>query len=138
MVPIGAIIFKLFGKKSNRLQFGLMFTLIGIGLIGIGQSDTLQMVWASAIVQQLGCGMAIPVLIAYGLRSVPVKYRGRGMGFWSSGFFLGLFLSPFVVGAVRELVGGLLPAFTAFGILCIILVIINWIFGSNKAQVAAV
>jgi len=137
MLPIGAIIFKFLGKKSNRLQFGLMFTLIGIGLIGIGQSDNLPMVWASAIVQQLGCGMAIPVLIAYGLRSVPVKYRGRGMGFWSSGFFLGLFLSPFIVGAVRELVGGLLPAFTAFGIICIILVIINWIFGSNKAQIAA-
>ncbi|PKQ44541.1 MFS transporter [Confluentibacter flavum] len=137
MLPLGAIVFKLIGKKSNRLQFMLMFTLIGIGLIGIGLSDSLNMVWASAIVQQFGCGMAIPVLIAYGLRSVPVKFRGRGMGFWSSGFFLGLFLSPFIVGAVSGVVGGLLPAFVIFGVTCIVLAGINWFFSTGKPQVAA-
>lgn len=134
MVPIGAIIFKLFGKRSNRFQFGLMFSLIGLGLIGIGLADNLTMVMVSAAVQQLGCGMAVPVLIAYGLRSVPVKFRGRGMGFWSSGFFLGLFISPLVVGAVSSLTGGLIPAFLAFGIICILLAVINWIFGSPNPQ----
>jgi MFS family permease len=134
MIPIGAILFKFLGKKSNRLQFGLMFTLIGIGLIGIGLSKNMQMVWVSAIIQQLGCGMAMPVLIAYGLRSVPAKYRGRGMGFWSSGFFLGLFLSPIVVGIVRSITDGLLAAFVVFGITCIVLAAINWVFSSGKSQ----
>ncbi|MEN9909835.1 MAG: hypothetical protein RLZZ540_2984 [Bacteroidota bacterium] len=136
MVPVGAIIFKVFGKKSNRLQFGLMFTLIGIGLIGIGLSNSLTMVIASAFVQQLGCGMAIPVLIAYGLRSVPAKYRGRGMGFWSSGFFLGLFLSPFAVGIVSEITGGLLSAFVVFGVICIILAALNWFFSPSQPQLS--
>lgn len=138
MIPIGAILFKLLGKKSNRLQFGLMFTLIGIGLIGIGLSESMQMVWASAIVQQLGCGMSIPVLIAYGLRSVPTKYRGRGMGFWSSGFFLGLFLSPIAVGIVSSITGGLLSAFVVFGITCIVLAAINWVFSSGQSQLSEV
>ncbi|MEO8255611.1 MAG: MFS transporter, partial [Flavobacterium sp.] len=136
MVPLGAIIFKFFGKKSNRLQFGLMFLFIGAGLIGIGLSTTVTMVIASAFVQQLGCGMAIPVLIAYGLRSVPAKYRGRGMGFWSSGFFLGLFLSPIAVGIVSEIAGGLLPAFVVFGIICMVLATVNWFFSSSQPQLS--
>lgn len=136
MVPVGAIVFKVFGKKSNRLQFGIMFTLIGLGLIGIGLSNSLNAVIASAFVQQLGCGMAIPVLIAYGLRSVPAKYRGRGMGFWSSGFFLGLFLSPFAVGIVSEITGGLLSAFVVFGIICMVLAALNWFFSSSEPQLS--
>lgn len=105
-----------------------MFTLIGIGLIGVGFSTTLGMAKISAIVQQTGCGMAIPVLIAYGLRSVPVEYRGRGMGVWSSGFFLGLSTSPFIVGFVRNLTGDILKAFVFFGIVCLVLVVLNFIF----------
>lgn len=136
IIPIGAIIFKVISKKSNRLQFGLMFIIIGIGLIGIGLSNTITMVIASALVQQLGCGMTVPVLISYGLRSVPAKYRGRGMGFWSSGFFLGLFLSPFAVGIVSEIAGGLLSAFVVFGIICIVLAILNWFFSSSEPQLS--
>lgn len=133
MVPVGAIVFKFIGLKSNRFQFLLMFTLIGMGMIGIGLSKDLNSVRLFAAVQQLGCGMAIPVLIAYGLRSVPTKFRGRGMGFWSSGFFLGLFLSPFIVGAVRNIAGGMLNAFIVFGILCIVLSLGNWFLNKETA-----
>ncbi len=128
MLPLGAVMFKLLGTKSNKIQFGIMFTLIGIGLIGVGLSTSLGMAKMSAIIQQTGCGMAIPVLIAYGLRSVPVEYRGRGMGVWSSGFFLGLSTSPFIVGFVRNLSGDILKAFVIFGIVCIVMVILNFIF----------
>ncbi len=128
MLPLGAIMFKFLGTQSNRVQFGLMFTLIGIGLIGVGLSSNLNWVMASAIIQQIGCGMAIPVLIAYGLRSVPVEYRGRGMGVWSSGFFLGLSTSPFIVGFVRNLSGDILKAFVIFGIVCLVMVVLNFIF----------
>ncbi len=128
MLPLGAVMFKLLGTRSNKIQFGLMFTLIGIGLIGVGFSTSLGMAKMFAIIQQTGCGMAIPVLIAYGLRSVPTEYRGRGMGIWSSGFFLGLSTSPFIVGLVRNLTGDILNAFVFFGVVCLVLVVINFIF----------
>ncbi|RDB02946.1 MFS transporter [Runella aurantiaca] len=128
MLPLGAVLFKLLGTKSNRIQFGLMFTLIGIGLIGVGLATDLTSVMASAVIQQVGCGMAIPVLIAFGLRSVPTEYRGRGMGIWSSGFFLGLSVSPFVVGFVRNLTGDILKAFLVFGVICLVMVVVNFIF----------
>lgn len=128
MLPLGAVMFKLLGTKSNKIQFGIMFTFIGIGLIGIGLSTTLGMAKICAIIQQIGCGMAIPVLIAYGLRSVPVEYRGRGMGVWSSGFFLGLSTSPFIVGLVRSLSGDILKAFVIFGVVCLVMVVLNFLF----------
>lgn len=128
MLPLGAVMFKLLGTKSNKIQFGIMFTLIGIGLIGVGLSTSLGMAKIFAIIQQTGCGMAIPVLIAYGLRSVPVEYRGRGMGVWSSGFFLGLSTSPFIVGFVRNLSGDILKAFVIFGVVCLVMVVLNFIF----------
>lgn len=128
MLPLGAVMFKLLGTKSNKIQFGVMFTFIGIGLIGVGLSTSLGMAKMSAIIQQTGCGMAIPVLIAYGLRSVPVEYRGRGMGVWSSGFFLGLSTSPLIVGFVRTLSGDILKAFVIFGVVCLVMVVLNFIF----------
>lgn len=128
MLPLGAVMFKLLGTKSNRIQFGVMFTLIGIGLIGVGISTDLTSAMISAIIQQTGCGMAIPVLIAYGLRAVPVEYRGRGMGVWSSGFFLGLSTSPFIVGFVRSQSGDILKAFVIFGVVCLVMVVLNFIF----------
>ncbi len=132
MLPVGAILFKLLGKKSSKIQFGLMFTLIGIGLIGIGLSTSLPMAMASAIIQQTGCGMSIPVLIAFGLRSIPLQYRGRGMGVWASGFFLGLSLSPFIVGFVRNLSGDILQAFIIFGVICLVMVGVNFIVGDKQ------
>ena len=86
-----------------------------------------------AFIQQLGCGTMIPVLIAWGLNSLPPEFRGRGMGFWSSAFFLGQFISPFIVTAVKNLSGSLLNAFVVFGIVCVLLGVINYLFTANKS-----
>ena len=120
-VPVGGFLFRLISNKSSRKQFAFLFSLIGLGLIGIGSAANIQTVVASAWIQQLGGGMAIPVLIAWGLNNVPAEYRGRGMGFWTSGFFLGQFISPLLVSAMRRMTGGLLPAFIVFGIICLVL-----------------
>jgi MFS family permease len=131
-VPVGSLLFKLISNYSIRLQLLIVASCIGVGLIGIGLSDTIEKVVASAWIQQLGCGMTMPVLIAWGLNSLPEKFRGRGMGFWSSAFFLGQFISPLVVTAVRSITGSLLSAFISFGVLCLVLGILNYILSNNK------
>ncbi len=132
-VPIGALVFKLFSKKSIALQLLIIAVLIGVGLTGIGLSHSKMSVMFFAFIQQLGCGMTVPVLIAWGLNSLPPEFRGRGMGFWSSAFFLGQFISPLVVTGVKSLSGSLLNTFVVFGILCIILGVINYLFTANKS-----
>ncbi|MFG6428956.1 MFS transporter [Roseateles sp. LYH14W] len=118
-VPLGAILFKLLSKRSSALQFTVLFLLLGVGMVGIGLSHDINTVVGFAFVQQLGAGMCIPILIGWGLRELPDQFRGRGMGWWTSAFFLGQFLSPLFVTLARGWTGGLLQTFVAAGALCI-------------------
>jgi len=136
-VPVGSIIFKFISKKPVAFQLLIVAALIGIGLTGIGIGHGKQSAMIFAFIQQMGCGMTIPVLIAWGLNSLPAEFRGRGMGFWSSAFFLGQFISPFIVTGVRQVAGTLLHTFAVFGIVCIILGLINF-FATKKTSTAVV
>lgn len=130
-VPIGGFLFRFVAQKSSYFQFACLFSLIGLGLIGIGFGASIETVVASAFIQQLGGGMAIPILIAWGLNNVPSEFRGRGMGFWTSGLFLGQFISPLVVSLVRDMTGSLLSAFIVFGIICLGMAAYNYISDSR-------
>lgn len=132
-VPIGAILFKILSKRSIRLQFTVLLVLLGTGLAGIGLSRDIHTVVAFAFIQQLGAGMCIPILIAWSLQSMPEQFRGRGMGWWTSAFFLGQFLSPFFVTFARGFTGGLLETFVAAGVTCAVIGLANLMFGRNAA-----
>jgi len=124
-VPIGSLLYKFISGRSNSLQFSVLFTLLGIGLAGIGLSPGLEVALAFAFIQQLAAGMVIPVLISWSLRELPARFRGRGMGWWCSAFFLGQFVSPLFVGALRGVAGGLLQVFVLCGVVCIVIALGN-------------
>lgn len=119
-VPLGAFAFKLVANRPIWQQIAMVLLGLSIGLIGIGQSKDVTTLTVFALFQQLACGMTIPVLINWALKILPVDYRGRGMGFWNSGFFLGQFLNPFFMASVRGATGSLLQTFTTFGIVCLV------------------
>ena len=116
-VPVGALLFKFIAKRGNAFQFSVVFSLLGLGMVGIGLNLGLVPAIASAFVQQLGAGMVIPVLISWSLRELPERFRGRGMGWWCSAFFLGQFVSPFFVTLLRGWTGSLLTTFLVCGLL---------------------
>jgi MFS family permease len=123
-VPIGALVFRLVSSRPVWQQIAIIGISFAIGLTGIGLATDVNTAVAVAWIQQLGCGMTIPVLIAWALKVLPVEFRGRGMGFWTSGFFLGQFLNPFFVSGLRSVSGGLLPAFVTTGIICLVATVI--------------
>lgn len=127
-VPLGAILYKLLSKRSIQLQFTVLLLLLGTGLAGIGLGKNINMVVAFAFVQQMGAGMCIPILIGWSLLSMPDVFRGRGMGLWTSAFFLGQFLSPVFVTLARGFTGGLLETFVAAGLACIGIGLANLVF----------
>jgi MFS family permease len=118
-VPIGAILFKFISGRSTVFQFSVVFMLLGLGMVGIGLNLGIKSTIALAWIQQLGSGMTIPVLIGWSLRELPAQFRGRGMGWWASAFFLGQFVSPIFVSLTNTLSGGLLNTFIVAGALCI-------------------
>jgi MFS family permease len=124
-VPIGAILFKLISRRSVVFQFSLMFMLLGLGMVGIGLDLGIRPTIAFAWIQQLGSGMTIPVLLAWSLRELPEQFRGRGMGWWASAFFLGQFVSPLFVSFVKGWSGSLLNTFIVAGVLCVVIAMVN-------------
>jgi MFS family permease len=118
-VPVGAILFRFIARRSAVFQFTVVFTLLGLGMIGIGLNLGVRATIALAWLQQLGSGMTIPVLLSWSLRELPVQFRGRGMGWWASAFFLGQFVSPLFVSFVNSWSGGLLNTFVIAGGLCL-------------------
>jgi MFS family permease len=130
-VPLGALIFKLVSKRPFWQQMALIFFFFAIGLSGIGLAKDATSAVTVGWIQQLGCGMTIPVLVAWALSLFPVEYRGRGMGFWTSAFFLGQFLNPVFVSGIARFSGGVQPSFLSVGILCgvifILIVLLNFL-----------
>lgn len=120
-VFIGAVIF---GFLSKRLSIGALTTILlacfGVGMIGIGLSPNYRIATATAFIQQLGAGMAVPTLIYWAARILPPEHRGRGMGIWVSAFFLGQFSSPLFFSFARETSGGVLGGFMVFGVVALV------------------
>lgn len=127
-VAVGAILFRLIAGRSTVFQFTVVFMLLGLGMVGIGLNLGVHATIALAWIQQLGSGMTIPVLLGWSLRELPSEYRGRGIGWWCSAFFLGQFSSPLFVGFVNGWSGGLLNTFIVAGGLCIAIAAGNALF----------
>ncbi len=132
-VAVGAILFRLISGRSTAFQFSVVFMLLGLGMVGIGLNLGVKSTIAVAWIQQLGSGMTIPVLLGWSLRDLPSQFRGRGMGWWASAFFLGQFASPLVVSLVNRWSGGLLNTFIFAGGLCIAIALSNALFNRRLA-----
>ena len=119
-VPLGAFLFRYSSRVRIQLQLGLIFALTGLGLIGISQLRDYHRSAVAALVQQTAAGMTVPTLVAWALSRFPAEHRGRGMGLWAASFFIGQFASPLAVSFLRGMTGGLLPAVTASGGVCLV------------------
>ncbi|KPF87361.1 MFS transporter [alpha proteobacterium AAP38] len=120
-VPVGALIFGWIGKRTLSLQIFCFFAFLGVGLAGIGLAPDYKSMMVVLVIQQMGAGMTIPILIAWAQSKLPFAHRGRGMGIWASCFFLGQFTSPFFVAGAKSVTGGTVQAaFLTMGIAALI------------------
>ena len=101
-IILGAVIFRLLGGKSNAVQLGCLFLVLGAGLLGMGIAETVPALVASLVVQQTGAGMTVGSLIAWAQTKLPFEHRGRGMGIWTTCFFFGQFSSPWLVARLEH------------------------------------
>ncbi|WP_306397264.1 MFS transporter [Telluria beijingensis] len=115
-VPLGAILFILTVRFGARMQILLVFGGFAIGLCGIGLAPDYRVALGFAFIQQVASGIIVPALISWAQGRFDFEHRGRGMGWWSSSFFVAQFLSPAVVNLVRVQVGSLQAAFLVFGL----------------------
>jgi MFS family permease len=116
MVMVGAFVFRMLGSKPNGVQIGAFLLFVGAGLLMMGLATDVTGVIAGIVVQQLGIGMSVPALIAWTQTKASFANRGRAMGIWTSCFFLGQFLSPWLTGIAETVTGSVQGAFAVAGI----------------------
>lgn len=110
-----------YGKLKRRMEFvtflPLIFGLMGIGYLLIGQSANWAQVLTGLAISGMGLGILMPNMTVWLSAAVPEAMRGRALGGLSTAMFLGQFLSPIVtqpftkivgLGAVYAIVGGFL------------------------------
>lgn len=115
-VPVGALAFNLLSRRlAIELVIAIMIVLVSAGTLGIGLARSVPMMAIAGIVQQFGAGITASALIFWITRLLPAEHRGRGAGLWTSAFFVAQFISPAIVGALREATGSILAAFTLMG-----------------------
>jgi MFS family permease len=115
----GAFIFRFASRWSNAVQLAIMFGLFAVGLGGIGLAQDIHTAQLALCVQQSAAGMAVPALIAWAQSKFGFAHRGRGMGIWSSAFFLGQAISPLIVAKVAGAAGAMHGAFLWSGALAL-------------------
>jgi MFS family permease len=98
-----------YGKLKQRMEFitflPIIFGLMGIGYLLIGQSS----IWAQALVglaiAGMGLGIVMPNMTVWLSGAVPDADRGKFLGWLSTSMFLGQFLSPIVTQPLTKSVG---------------------------------
>ncbi|GGB56107.1 MFS transporter [Blastomonas aquatica] len=133
----GAFLYRRLHEQSIGVLLGIAGALIGAGMIVIGLSDSYQTAAAGATIQQLGGGMIIPALLAWGQAKLPFDQRGRGMGIWATAFFAGAFVCPPIVSALAATAGGLQPAIIIMGVSALVLAAAVFLFMGRARNAAA-
>lgn len=130
---MGAFLYRRLHALPVGRLLGIAAVLIGVGQIILGVGQSWQVVAIGAAVQQLGGGMVIPTLLAWGQAMLPLEQRGRGMGIWATAFFSGTFLCSPLVSAVAGLSGGLIPAMVVMGAVTLTLALLSFFFFPRAA-----
>jgi MFS family permease len=98
-----------YGKLKQRMAFvtflPIIFGLMGIGYLLIGQSSNWLQVLTGLAIFGMGLGILMPNMSVWLSSAVPDRLRGRALGGLSTSMFLGQFLSPIVTQPVTKSVG---------------------------------
>jgi MFS family permease len=98
-----------YGKLKQRLEFvtflPIIFGLMGIGYLLIGQSSNWAQVLVGLAVSGIGLGIIMPNMSVWLSSAVPDNLRGRALGGLSTAMFLGQFLSPIVTQPLTKTMG---------------------------------
>lgn len=136
-VPVGALVFNLLSRRwPIERVIALVLLVVGAGTAGMGLARTEGLMAASAVVQEIGAGMAVTGLIFWVSRLLAPEHRGRGFGLWTSAFFLAQFISPAIVGGIASSTGSILNSFAIMGVLGIVAAALMAALASKFPQVS--
>lgn len=109
--PVGGFAFRFVNRAPIGMIIGAAMVIAGAGLALAASAPTPALMTAAAFINQLGCGLSVPAMVAATLRALPPSRRGVGGGGWSTAFFAGQFLSPLFVAEILVISGDVRSGF---------------------------
>ncbi|MFH9736519.1 MFS transporter [Streptomyces roseolus] len=103
-------------SPDRRHRLPLLLALCAAGFLLMGFADSLPLLIAGAVVNCVGTGLLLPSLVTKAMSLLEFADRGRGMGLWTTAFFLGEFLCPLILLAGQEPAGSLASAVALLGV----------------------
>jgi MFS family permease len=98
-----------YGKLKQTMEFvtflPIIFGLMGIGYLLIGQSSNWAQVLVGLAVSGMGLGILMPNMTVWLSSAVADSGRGKALGWLSTSMFLGQFLSPIVTQPLTKSLG---------------------------------
>lgn len=116
----GATLFRLLSQRAIGALLGLAMFAQAIGFAVLYTQPALSSGIVGMFVNNVGCGISLPLVLAFTMSRLGNDNRGRASGVWTSAFFVGQFACPLVVGAVASASGGILMAMAIFAIFTLI------------------
>jgi MFS family permease len=117
---VGGFAFGKLARLGPAVTVPLAFAVSGLGLIGLGLAGALPMIVAYAVLTGFGNGLLLPAILTWALGSLTFEQRGRGTGFWTAAVFLGEFICPLVILALRDGFDSLTAALVIVGVVGIV------------------
>ena len=118
-------------KAQNLVLVG--FALSGAFTLAVPFINDFNVLVAAQVLNGLGKGVSFPLLMGLSIKNVPTEARGAAMGFFQSTYALGMFLGPFFVGAVSDLIS-LETGFYAVGGICLLASLISYLIIKKLAR----
>jgi MFS family permease len=98
-----------YGKLKQKMEFvaflPIIFGLMGIGYLLIGQASSWAQALVGLMVSGMGLGILMPNMTVWLSSAVPDSGRGKALGLLSTSMFLGQFLSPIITQPLTKAVG---------------------------------
>ncbi|MCM2435914.1 MFS transporter [Agrobacterium rosae] len=113
-VVAGATIFRFQSRRSIGVLLTIALAAQSIGFAILYTQASLPGGIVGMFINNIGCGISLPLVLAYTMSRLPDGYRGRASGIWTSMFFIGQFICPICVAAASSLTGGMIAAMAFF------------------------
>ncbi|MDR6388305.1 MFS transporter [Paraburkholderia phenoliruptrix] len=120
-------------RLSVSQQFTLGTAICGAGFVCMGSAHDFATLTLGGAINGVGCGVILPALVSWGLRSLPFSRRGFGTGAFTAAQFVGYFCSPLIVMPMVVLCGSRFAVVQGWGVALLLLAA----FGFAAALVSA-
>jgi MFS family permease len=96
-------------------QLAVAAAIAAVGFIMMKSANTYWALALAGVVNGVGCGILLPTMVTWTMRSLPLAKRGMGNGAYQSALFFGMFANPVIVVGLQDPMGSRAAAVATVG-----------------------